>query len=41
MDIIIFLGYVVSAKGIEMDEAKVKDLHAKIEKKKWTICTQG
>jgi len=24
MDIIIFLGYVVSAKGIEMDEAKVK-----------------
>jgi hypothetical protein len=24
-----------------MDEAKVKDLHAKIEKKKWTICTQG
>ena len=31
MDIIIFLGYVVSAKGIEMDEAKVKDLHAKIQ----------
>jgi hypothetical protein len=24
MDIIVFLGYVVSAKGIEMDEAKVK-----------------
>jgi hypothetical protein len=31
MDIIIFLGYVISAKGIEMDEAKVKDLHAKIQ----------
>jgi hypothetical protein len=31
MDIIIFLGYVVSAKGIEMDEAKVKDLHANIQ----------
>jgi hypothetical protein len=30
IDIIIFLGYVVSAKGIEMDEAKVKDLHVKI-----------
>jgi len=24
MDKIIFLGYVISAKGIEMDEAKVK-----------------
>jgi len=24
MDIIIFLGYFVSAKGIEMDKAKVK-----------------
>jgi hypothetical protein len=24
MDMIVFLGYVVSAKGIEMDEAKVK-----------------
>jgi len=24
MDIIIFLGYVISAKGIKMDEAKVK-----------------
>jgi len=24
MDMIVFLGYVVSAKGIEMDETKVK-----------------
>jgi hypothetical protein len=24
MDMIVFLGYMVSAKGIEMDEAKVK-----------------
>jgi hypothetical protein len=31
MDIIIFLGYVVSAKGIEMNEVKVKDLHVKIQ----------
>jgi hypothetical protein len=31
MDIIIFLGYVVSAKGIEMNEVKVKNLHAKIQ----------
>jgi len=27
MDIIIFRGYVVSAKGIEMDDAKDKAIH--------------
>jgi len=44
MDIIIFLGYVINAKCIDMNEAKVKDLHSKIQQqieKKWTICTQG